>query len=417
LQRKPVTLSIPFDVAMIPVVTGFVENSGGAFGLGKRECLSLTLAAEEVFAFIAATGDPDREIQIICHNYGYYVEMAFQLKSGILPLETFNLTLNPTVDKAEDVDRLGLILASRTVDRLAVDRVGKDTFILRFIMDKRYPVPEPVILPEPNGRFQVREADYATISELSMRILSGYADSAVSFLKIPGKLLDMVKSGDYEALVALNEKGQVGGGVVFGKNLQMSEAYGPFVFTGDDRIPQMLAEMMIEKLGRTKDTVCLTIMAPTPQTPLDYFERLPGGAVYRQLLEDDGARVFAHPLIKSFLNGFYQDLALPRMIQDVAHMGEELAQHSAIAAAIDRQGRKSELTLLSAGQNLEENLRAHLKLLQTQEIGEISYWMRLGAAEEVIMAPQVLAAGFEPVMVLPWARQGDVAVFRYRGRA
>jgi hypothetical protein len=33
------------------------------------------------------------------------------------------------------------------------------------------------------------------------------------------------------------------------------------------------------------------------------------------------------------------------------------------------------------------------------------------------MAPQVLAAGFEPVMVLPWARQGDVAVFRYRGRA
>lgn len=196
----------------------------------------------------------------------------------------------------------------------------------------------------------------------------------------------------------------------------MAEAYGPFVFGKEDSHPKMLVEGMIEKLGRTKDTLCLVIMEPTSQIPYEYFDLLQDGAVYRQLSDDNGARIFVHPCIKVFLDDFYNNLALPRVIQDVEYMGEELLQYSAIATAVDRQSKKSLLTLLWVGQNLEENLRAHVKLLQNQNIEDIRFWMQLGSSDEAMMAPLLLAAGFEPWMVLPWARQGDVAIFKYKGR-
>jgi hypothetical protein len=416
MQKKPLTLTVSIDIGLLPVVTGFVEKSAGAFGLGKREAMALTLAAEEVFAFIAGAGTSDNEIQIICHNGGYYVELALRLKSGLIPIDAFNLTKRPVTANLEGVEQLGLILASRAVDRLIIDRCGKDDFVLRFMVDKRYPAVEPAALPGPSGRFRVLEADSAALAELAARIRSEFGESAARFLTFPGKLIDMIASGDYEALTALNEKGAVGGGIVFSKNRQMAEAWGPYVFGAEERLPRMLVEKTLEKLGRARDALCLVIMTPPLQTPLDYFERLPGGAVYRQLAEDDGARVYAHPCFKTFLQDFYENLALPRIIQDVAYMGEELEPHSAIATAIDRQSKSSELTLLWAGQNLEDNLRAHVQLLQTQNVATISFRMKLGCAEEVGMAPMVLAAGFEPVTVLPWASQGDVVVFKHQGR-
>jgi hypothetical protein len=416
MQCRRATLSIPADVNLTQVVTGFVEKAGNAFGLMKRECLAITLAAEEVFAFIAGTGTSNNEIQIVCRNGGYYVEMSFQLKSCILPVDAFNLTKSGVTGDMEGAEQLGLILAARTVDRLSVDRLGRDTFILRFVMDKRYPLVEPAALPELGGRFNVQEADISSLKELSARILSCYGNAVDSFLTVPGKLIDMAASGDYDALVSINKKGQVGGGIVFSRNRQMSEAYGPYVFGKEDGLPQMLVEGMIEKLGRAKDTLCLVIMKPTPQTPSEYFEPLQGSAVYRQLSDDNGARIFTHSCFKVFLQDFYENLVLPRVIQDVEYTGEELAQYSALATAIDRQSKRSELTLLWAGQNLEENLRAHVELLQTQNIEDISLLMQLGSSDEVMMAPMVLSAGFEPWMVLPWARQGDVAIFKYKGR-
>jgi hypothetical protein len=416
IRRKPLTLTIPVDIGLLAIATGFVEKSAGAFGLGKREAMALTLAAEEVFAFIAGAGISDNEIQIICRNGGYYVELALRLKSGLIPVDAFNLTRSPAAVNPEGLEQLGLILASRAVDRLAVDRCGKEYFNLRFMVDKHYPSVEPAILPEPSGRFRVLEADGAMLAEFAARLRSGSGESAPAFLMLPGKLIDMVASGDYEVLTALNEKGAVGGGIVFSKSRQMTEAWGPYVFSAEERLPRMLVEKTLEKLGRAQETLCLVIMAPPPQTPLDYFERLPGGAVYRQLAEDDGARVYAHPCFKTFLQDFYENLALPRIIQDVAYMGEELEPHSALATAIDRQSASGELTLLWAGKNLEENLRAHVKLLQTQKVVTINFRMQLSCVAEVVMAPMVMAAGFEPVTVLPWAGQGDVAVFKYQGR-
>ena len=416
MQSKTVTLAIPVDVDLMQIVTGFVEKAGSAFGLMKRECFAITLAAEEVFAFIAGTSTPNTEIQIVCRNGGYYVEMAFQLKSGILPVEAFNLTRSAVAADMEGTEQLGLILAARTVDRLSIDRLGKDAFILRFVMDKRYPPVEQVLLPELSGQFNVKKADMSMLKELSARILSCYGNSVDSFLTVPGKLIDMVASGDYDALVSINEKGQVGGGIVFSRNRQMSEAYGPYVFWQEPSLPQMLVEGMIEKLGRTKDTLCLVIMEPTSQIPYEYFELLQGGAVYRQLSDDNGARVFVHPCLKVFLKDFYDNLVLPRVIQEVEYMGEELAQYSAIATTIDRQNKRSEFMLLWVGQNFEENLRAHVELLQTQNIEDISFWMQLGSSDEAMMAPMLLSAGFEPWMVLPWAWHGDVAIFKHKGR-
>lgn len=416
MQSKSVALSIPVDLDLTQIVTGFVEKACSAFGLGKRECNALTLAAEEVFAFLAHTALSKSDIQVICKSGRYYVEMAFQLKSGMLPLEAFNLTKSAVPDDLEGMEQLGLILAARTVDRLSVDRIGKDSFLLRFVMEKRYPPVEQEVPPELSGRFHVMEADSSMLKELSARIGHCYGNLANSFLNVPGKLIDMVASEDFDALVLINEKGQVGGGIVYSRNKHMSEAYGPFVFLPETVLSQMLVEGMLEKLGRSKDALCLVIMEPTLQTPFEYFEQLQGGAVYRQLAEDNGTRIFVHSCFKDFVKKFYTDLALPRMLQEVEYTGEELAPCSAIATAVDRQNKRGTLTLLWAGQNLEENLRAHVELLQGQNIEDIFFRMELGSADEAMMAPMVMSAGFEPSMILPWAGQGDVVIFGYKGR-
>ena len=54
--ERPATLRLVVTLrpSLLHVCTGFVEQSARALGLGAREALALTLAAEEVFSYLAA---------------------------------------------------------------------------------------------------------------------------------------------------------------------------------------------------------------------------------------------------------------------------------------------------------------------------------------------------------------------------
>ena len=416
MLNRSVTLTVSVDAGLTQVVTCFVEKSSVAFGFSQEECPKLTLAAEEVFTFLASTAPTKDEIQILCRGRGYCVELEFHLKRGMLPLEAFNLTRKATVDDAEHGGQLGLILAARIVDRLFVDRVGNDSFALRFVVEKRYPPAENRPLPELGGAFHVVDSDPSTLKELSARIVACHNGSVEPFLTVPGKLIDMVASGDFEALVLGNEKGQAGGGIVFSRGRHICEAYGPFVFVEEPSLPQALVEGMLEALGRADDALAVVIMEPAPLTPVGYFEKLAGGALYRQLSDDNGARVFVHPSLKVFLENFYEELTLPRILQEAEYQGEQLPLNSAIATTIDRPKKRAELRLLWTGQNFEDNLRAHVRLLIGQDVHDIRFRMELDSSDEAMMAPMLLSAGFSPWMVLPWDGRGDVAIFRHGER-
>ena len=127
--------------------------------------------------------------------------------------------------------------------------------------------------------------------------------------------------------------------------------------------------------------------------------------------------VFTDKALRKFLSDFYMRLALPRILQDIKYMGEELADNSAIATSIDRQKRRASLNLLWPGKNFAENLNMHLELLAKQDIGDIRFSSELESPEEAILTPVLLAAGFTPSMVLPWGgRKGDIAIFRHEGK-
>ncbi|MEM5769545.1 MAG: hypothetical protein AAGU23_10830, partial [Bacillota bacterium] len=67
---KTVEMRMPLLRDMLPVAVGCAEQTARAFGFGKEEQLSLSLAVEEVFAFLAEKANGDETLQLAWRHGG-----------------------------------------------------------------------------------------------------------------------------------------------------------------------------------------------------------------------------------------------------------------------------------------------------------------------------------------------------------
>jgi hypothetical protein len=68
------------------------------------------------------------------------------------------------------------------------------------------------------------------------------------------------------------------------------------------------------------------------------------------------------------------------------------------------------------GEDAEENIERHVRLLEGEKILNIHFTIDLGQAWQSVFIPGLLARGFEPRFVLPYAGKSDLVVFQLRGR-
>lgn len=432
-QPEQVSLKFCLNPVFLRLVTSFAEESGKAFGLNTADALKLTLACEEIFAYLCRAGRTDETITLEATNGGYYVQVKFSSKARDFNPRAFNLTSSVSFEDTASLEEMGLLIASRAVERFYIAEEPQQGFGLVLIKEKSYPdltdLKVPEIKPIKNVTIKTPEADTL---KLFVRLIATHYPSHLyppAFL-IPGKVVDMVASGEYGAKVAVDEKGQIGGGILWRwVGLKTVESFGPYLFNQPKgpEISEALTDACLGEIAKT-EAIGLISRYSTPELPKGYFEslgsidlfQLDGSAMpwpiyYRQLHEDLGCQVWAHPVLEDFLRAEYRRLFFAREIRSTRYGGEQRPAYSVFAPQFDRTNRQITLRAIWDGADASENLSQHLKVLKAETLPNIFFEVDLGHAWQANLSPILIDSGFRPRLILPYGGECDVVVFQYQG--
>lgn len=434
-STRDVMLSVDADESFLPLVTAFVEKAANCFGLGMDESLRLTLASEEVFMHLCRVVMPSGgPVEIVCSNGGYYAQAVFSLPTDAFDMRAFNLTVTISMEDDADLDAMGLVIASRSVDRFSLHREEGRDLRLTLVKEKTYPMPVdvPPASVGPLAKTSLRPPRSEEVKFLSQLAASYYDTRVLSdILLYPGKLVDMIRAGEYHSLVAAGNAGEIGGAIFWRRvGANTVECFGPYVFNQDpgSNIAEELIEACIGAVAKTQ-AVGIINTRPTPEFSRRHFELLgtlddyaPDGscarveAWFRLLREDTGSTVWVHPGLDAFVRREYARLVLPRDIRIDQPSGETLPRHSVLSAEFDRLQGRVTLRPMWPGVDAEENIQRHVRLVAGEKILNIHFAVDLGQAWQTVFIPGLLARGFEPRFVLPYAGKADLVVFQLRGK-
>ncbi|MDD2511388.1 MAG: hypothetical protein PHG94_09730 [Syntrophomonas sp.] len=431
MERKTQDLSINLTMhsQMTPVILAAVENYARVCGMDKPDVFKLVLAVEEIFTYLSDTSLPGEMMLLQCRYFTYCLQVDFIFPLRSLNLRAFNLTTKVSVDNEPLMEEMGLLIASRSVEKLYFSRIYPDKLCLSIVKEKTYPEMIKQALADLSPALQaiIRSAEPEEIKEFCQNLLQRTAESQYpSFFNYPGKVIDMLVGDEYSILLAFDEKDHVVGGICWtGSQERTVECFGPYVFNDNETTALALMEECLVHIGRSSVPGIISRYAENAPVA-SYFERLGSTSVYkagerisrkdayyRQINEDSGSRVWAHPDIEGFLQEFYQGLFLPREIRLVLSQGEEQNQESVFTTEFDRGREQVTIRPLVFGEDAEHNLTQHINSLQKEKLFNIFLEMDLGKTWQLSLTPYLLSSGFKPCLLLPYAGDGDLLIFQF----
>ncbi len=422
------SLKLLCDSTYLPVVLSFAEKACEAFGLGRKEIFAVRLSAEEIFTYLCRT-IRKKNVEIICKNCGYCIELTFLFK-GEISLKVFNLTSSVSPDRKTDLDEMGLLIVSRLVDSFKILKNQDGTMSLVLVKDRIYPESgsdlEKVCF-EKSDSFSIRKPNNEEIKIFASSACCMYNDTGVpDFFRFPGKLVDMVQYADYSALVAADEKNQIIGGILWHwSSRKLIEFSGPFVFKKDfdESVDEQLVISFLEAVGKSDAIGVYSRLWPETLSS-EYFEIIGELPVYddesskktipvcfRQLKEDTGAVSWAFPSLKQFLEKIYHKLFLPRKIETVSDMGETMPENSVLSVDFSRFQQAATLKIIMPGKDIDQNIADHIKLITKESYGNVFFELDLGIPEHAYSVDALIKNRFMPALLVPCAGTGDIAVF------
>ncbi len=421
-----VSLELPLDSRFVPLVVAVTQKSAAAFGADEAGAGDLALAGEEVFAYVCAAAKQGGSLALRCVDGVYFVqiELAFQLATA--DFRAFNLTATVSPDDESSLAEVGLLIAARVVDRLTLAEEPGGRLRLSLKKEKSYPVPavQPLARVDSGAHCTLATPRPEHLKALAHALASECpAAGFPAGFAVPGKLVDMVQSGEYGLLVALDARGRLGGAVAWchSRGRRMVECFGPYIFGAAEDTATELLDGCISAVARTEALGVLRRHGGPP-LPEGYFEELgalggdPEGQVhYRMLREDLGTSVWAHPALIPFLDAEYQRLALAREVVPVRDEGERQSVHSVFAAEHDRSRGAVTLRPLWPGADAADNLRQHLAVLRRSGVEGLLFELDLGVGWQAALGGVLAAAGFVPQLLLPYAGEADVVVYCHAG--
>ena len=434
-RRPKVFLTTLLEMRYFSLALSFVEESAAAFGLDPAGALKLRLACEEIFSYLAGSGEQGKTITIESENGGYYVRVKFLFADCDFDPHAFNLTTKASPDSEKGLAEMGLLIASRSVDRLEMLHNSETGLGVSLVKDKTYPeITDNARIPvKPLSGFSVNPPDREAL-KLFVRQVAAYYPARLypAYFCSPGKVVDMIEAGRHRVLVASDPEAGVAGGIMWRPvGSKMIALFGPYLFgqPGENGMAETLVQEALAAMAKA-DAVGVMDVFATPELPKDYFELLgsvdhygTGGekerltCFFRQLEEDPGARVWAHGDLVPFLEKEYSRLYLPRKILTPTPEGEGRPAHSVYSPRFSHDQGLVVLRLVWDGTDAEKVLEEHVRVLSAEGFMNILFEMDLAYAWQAHLVPALVREGFEPSMVLPHAGAGDIVVFeRTRGR-
>ena len=416
-----------------PLTMSFVEESATAFGLDHAGILKLRLSCEEIFSYLAKSNQKGKTITVESEDGGYYVEVKFLFEIRDFDPHAFNITAKASLDPEGALEEMGLIIAARSVDGLQMLHDSQSGLGVGLVKDKFYPeIKDPVRVPVgPLSRFSVKPPESEAL-KIFVRQVAAYYPSHLypSYFCAPGRVVDMVATGRYHVLIASDpQTGVVAGGLMWRPvGSKMIELFGPYLFNQprDNTMAEVLVEEAVAAVAKTEAVGVIDVFA-TPELPKDYFELLgsinycgaegkrePLSYYFRQLKEDPGSQVWAHPDLIPFLEKEYSRLFFPRQMLTPTFEGEGRPAHSVFSRRFNRHQGLVALRLVWDGTDAGTVLGEHVKVLTAEGLTNILFEMDLAYPWQARLTPDLMGEGFEARMILPHAGAADIVVFEYR---
>lgn len=431
-SQADVMLTVETEMKFLPLVLSFAEFTSRAFGLSEKDALHLTLASEEIFAYLCRMTQDPKQLTLTMINGIYYALLKFAFEGIDFDPQAFNLTAGMSLDN-EGIEELGLLIASRSVERMSIFHNTMEGTGFVLIKEKSYPETDPFEsreLPSSEG-ISVKRPNAEDLRVFARSIIHGReASSYPQDFCYAGKVVDMVESTEYDGLVATDKKGRIAGGILWRySGTKMIESYGPYIFLDKDGEgpAEELVTGFISVVAKS-EAVCIISKYETDELPRGYFEHL--GSIdfvrdktvrasrkflFRQLKEDPGCRVYSYPGMEGFLEDQYRRHVLAREIVPVHHEGERRNAHSVFAANFQRSMDLVTLTPLWDGVDARENLKKHIDVLRHEGIANIFFEIDLGQGWQVRLYPVIVENGFEPCLIIPYGGRADTTIFCLRG--
>lgn len=429
-NTRLLTLGVSASKSYLPVVTSFVESAASAFGMKKDDYLRLSLAAEEIFLYLGEYVCPDKSLEVQCENGLYYTRVAFYFSASRLNLSGLNIASVAVHEGDADLEAMGLLIASRSVDHLHVTVEKNNRIVLSVTKEKSYPAYEEKLpAPGPAEKLVTETPDTEKLKVFAAMTAQYYAPiRRPSFFSRPGKLVDMVHSGQYGAIIALNEKRDIAGGILLCfRTEKIVQIFGPYCFLKEQQraVDEALLDACIHRIARTK-ALGLFSLRGLPETLSNHFERLgtlrfsqagqppvSEASFYRLLHEDPGFEVWSAAALKDYLERQYHQLALARIIKTSRDMGETRSGASLFSAEIHRDQASVTLRPLLAGNDYAENIERHLRFLRDDHFVNIHVELDMGIPCHADMIDALLASRFRPGILLPFAGKADLMILQY----
>lgn len=215
--------------------------------------MSLTLAAEEIFSYLAGSAVGDQDLRIQCRGSGYQVTATFTLPGNAFDLRAFNLTSRTTFSDDQPTADLGLLIAARSVDRLEFQQKAGE-FQLVMGKDRAYPAPKDMPFPQLDAvpAVTVRTPDAAELHLLLHGLRSFQSGQLPPEFAWPGKVMDMATAGVYHTAIAVDPAGRLGGGLLWRqRSKRLVECYGPYLFGQPAATADLLLDRLLGALART----------------------------------------------------------------------------------------------------------------------------------------------------------------------
>lgn len=429
-NMRTLTLGISASKHYLPVVTQFVESAAMVFGLKQVEYIRLSLATEEIFLYLSHFVCPGKSLEVRCVNGFYYARVHFRFSAPELNLSGLNIASTIAHDRESDLESMGLLIASRSIDYFHVAVERNNRVCLTITKEKFYPAyDEKIPAPEPAENLSTEMPDDERLKVFALLTSQHYClPYRPAFFTHPGKLVDMVHSGEYNAIVALNQKQEIVGGILlFYRSEKIVQFYGPYCFSKDQEkaIDEALFAAYIGSIARTKALGLLSLWG-LPEPLRNNFEALgmlryheEGKApidevsFYRLLHEDPGFEVWSDHHMTDYLRREYHRLALAREIRTVRDMGETRLGPSLFSAEVYREPATVTLRPVMAGDDYQDNLQRHIRFLRNDHFLNLYVELDLGIPWHARLIEVLLNNHFKPGIILHFAGKSDLMIFQY----
>lgn len=423
-----VSLRLSADAQFIPLVQGVVEQAASVFGLERAKALRLTMASEELVSHLAETAGKV-EIDLTVTSGGWCVRADFSFVADPSELWAMNLAAREDIGAGKSMDRLGLLLAARMSDGFVV-RIDGAKVHLELRQDRVY----QAVTPRPATRARAKGAvviadnpEPALVREACALAVDCYPAHLIPEpFFTPGKVVDMAASGDLKLAVAVDGAGALAGLMSWRSPSERSVSFcGPYLFLEGGLTAEALEARLLGAVARTRAVSLFSDLATPDLISRNYealgrlfFSRPEQEAVelgmwFRHLREDSGGAVWAHPVMRSFLEDAYDRLVLMRVIRETNGPGESLPARSVLSARLRPELGTATLAPMVAGQDAPQVVADHVRALSRDGYRNIFFHLDLAYGWQAAMAGALADNGFAPRLVLPDAGKSDVAVFQH----